>query len=802
MHPLADADAPPSKIHQTLAGRLGVRGEPAKAWVLFTDKGIQPRSYAAALTEISSKYNARALHRRQLRRTRPGLVDADDLPVSPSYIDQVAACGASIHVASKWVNGVSVIATRQQLECVERLPFVRIIQPVRQAQRIEPVEVDEGPFVPPTNADAGAVSLVLDYGESLAQLQQINLVALHNAGYTASGVIVGILDTGFERSHVAFNEPTHPLTVVAEHDFVSNDGDTSFNPADDPTQHRHGTMILGTLGAYKPGQLVGGAFDASFVLCKTEDNSQEVPAEEDNYVAGLEFIELHGGDMATASLGYIDWYTQADLDGMTAVTTVAVNVATANGLYCVNAAGNGGHDSNPATSNLIAPADAVQVLACGAVDNTGIIAGFSSDGPTADGRVKPEVLARGSNTRTVNPSSTTTYLGVSGTSLSTPLVAGAMACLIEAHPTWTVQQMRTYLMLTASDYVANHTYDATYVRGYGIINAFAASAQDCNANGNNDLSDIAMGTPDCNGNSIPDACDLATNSRNCNGNSIPDECEADCNGNMRPDDCDIAAGFSDCDANAVLDVCQAPDPSTVGACCHPNGTCSAELPANCTGGSDFQGLCSPCAGVSCPQYNPPLPAPPPHDRTKNRYISFSPNNPGTPVRFTVSRGSNVIGWVAPPDANGISGVAPVATPPALRLWNEPVVHVGDCEIVPVETYHVQESHLPDALALVVFTTAQPGGGKLWGDTVGSFTGGEWDAPNGVVNVNDFQSILQKFLGAATAPHITVCDVQSVSSNDPCLNRVANVADVFLIIKAFLGSPYPFTVNPASCPPCP
>jgi len=523
----APADNP--RIHASVESRLVENGKaPIKVWVLFeARKGLESqRELTSAVSKLAPMFDPKAIERRRLRRTAPGLFDIRDLPVPQSYVEAVRRTGADVKVVSRWVNGLSAIADRDQIQTIAQLPFVRTVQPVLRTRPILPTEVKR---VGSHRSDAqtyGNKSSQAFYGNSEAQLAQINLIALHGLGYTGAGVRVGILDSGFIRTHEAFNQPGHLVNIVAEYDFVRNDGNTAFESGDYPGQSDHGTYILGVLGAYKPDVLVGGAYDASFILCKTEDIGSETPVEEDNYVAGLEFIEQHGGDMATASLGYIDWYTQADLNGATAVTTIAVNTATANGLYCVNAAGNEGHDANPATSHLIAPADAMEVLACGAVTSTGTITSFSSDGPTADGRVKPEVLALGSSTQTVSPSNDHGYASASGTSLSTPLVAGAVACLVQAHPTWTVQQMRRYLMFTAGDYVANHTYDPMFVRGYGIIDALAASAEDCDGNGVADSVDLAQGARDCNHNLMPDACDIANGfSIDENGNGIPDECE-------------------------------------------------------------------------------------------------------------------------------------------------------------------------------------------------------------------------------------------------------------------------------------
>jgi hypothetical protein len=283
-------------------------------------------------------------------------------------------------------------------------------------------------------------------------------------------VVIGVLDTGFRTTHEVFHTPGHELDVVASYDFVDDDPEVGPEAGDDPDQHFHGTFILGELAAYEPGVLVGAAYDAAYILAKTEDTTQEVPAEEDLYVAGLEFIELNGGDVATSSLGYLDWYQQSDLDGHTAVTTQAVNIATANGLHCCTAAGNQGHDLDPATSHLMAPGDALLGLTCGAVEPTQEYASFTSDGPTADGRVKPEVLTMGTQVKSVWPYDDVQIAEAAGTSTATPMLAAIVACLVDAHPEWGVATMRERVIKSAS-YLGSPLPDPAFVYGWGIVDS-------------------------------------------------------------------------------------------------------------------------------------------------------------------------------------------------------------------------------------------------------------------------------------------------------------------------------------------
>lgn len=465
-------------------------GGRVKTWVFLRDKGVQGEALERAIAELGETYPERAMKRRRVRGS--GGVDARDLPLSAAYVASVRSTGAEVVQESRWVNAVSVRADAAQLRALAALPCVDRLEPVRTGKGVRPVEVVESDSAYSNGGYRGRDV----YGRSSVQLNQINLVALHQAGFTGAGVVVGVLDTGFRRDHDAFNQPGLAVSVIAERDFINNDGNTGIESGDASGQHGHGTLILGCMGANYPNELVGGAFDADYVLCKTEDISSETPIEEDNYVAGIEFAEFHGADLTTSSLGYIDWYTQGDLDGVTAVTTIVVNTAAEHGVHCCTAAGNEGHDEDPQTSHLIAPADGLKVLTCGAADSTGAIAGFSSDGPTADGRVKPELLARGVSTRTVSTSTTDGFASANGTSLSTPLLACAVACLVQQHPEWTVDQMRSALFTTALDAAANGgAFDPLYVRGYGMVDAFGAGAvsfctTDYNQDGGGDTSDV------------------------------------------------------------------------------------------------------------------------------------------------------------------------------------------------------------------------------------------------------------------------------------------------------------------------
>jgi len=428
--------------------------ETVNAWVFFTDKGLGVTDLDEALDARAVELGQRTLDRRA--KVRSGkLVDERDLPVHPTYRESVLALGVKHRADSRLLNAISVTATRGQLERIAVLEPVSHIARVAGFKRrgIEPA-------APPQRTAQD--SRALDYGSSFDQLDQINVTDLHDMGFSGAGVIVCMLDTGFFKDHEAFAG----LTVLDEWDFINDDGNTQNEGSDPSSQHNHGTYTWSTLGGLKDGTLYGPAYGASFLLGKTEDTSQEVPIEEDWFVEGLEWAELNGADVISSSLGYTDWYTYADMDGQTCITTIAANWAVAQGVVVVNAMGNNGQYAGA----LIAPSDSEGVISCGAVSSSGSLASFSSSGPTYDGRTKPDVCARGVSTYCASPYGATSYTAVDGTSLSTPLVGGVAALLVEAHPTWTPGDIQLAMRQTASQ---SATPDNNY--GWGIVDAQAAA---------------------------------------------------------------------------------------------------------------------------------------------------------------------------------------------------------------------------------------------------------------------------------------------------------------------------------------
>lgn len=306
----------------------------------------------------------------------------------------------------------------------------------------------------------------LDYGPSMGQLEMINVPAVHQQGYSGRDILMLVLDTGYYKEH----ESIDTNRIVAEYDFINADTNTQNENAveDSLLQHSHGTRVLSVLGGFRPGQLVGPAYECDFLLAKTEVVQYDSLFEEDHFVAALEWGEALGADIVSSSVGYLYWYSYESLDGQTAITTRAVRQAVRLGMLVVIAAGNERQNSNWG-GYIIVPADADSIIAVGAVATDGSIASFSSHGPTYDGRIKPELVAQGMQVACAATWDTSAYTYTNGTSFSAPLVAGSAALLMEAHPDWGPMDVRGALLATASNANSpNNDY------GWGIPDVLAA----------------------------------------------------------------------------------------------------------------------------------------------------------------------------------------------------------------------------------------------------------------------------------------------------------------------------------------
>jgi len=444
-----------------------VAAERQKYWIFFRDKGALSLSKRnTLLREAKRRISAKALERRAKVLPASTLIDETDLDLYQPYLNELISRGFEPVATSRWLNGVSVYATVEEIAALQNLPFVQSVQ--RVAHLSIPPAPETAPE-PPALLKVAAHRF--EYGNSLGQMEQIKATILHDAGINGTNVIVGMMDSGFRwQDHEAF---VHLRSkIIGERDFIQNDNITRNQAGDRSDQDDHGTQTLSTLGGYKPSQLIGPGYGARFILAKTEHVPTETHAEEDFWAQAVEWMENLGVDVTSTSLGYTEFdagqtsYTPANMDGKTTIITKAAETAGSKGVIVVNSAGNEG---NAAWRIIGAPADGPNVIAVGAVFSTGGVVGFSSRGPTADGRLKPDVMAMGSGVRVVSPASTTQYTFSNGTSFSCPLIGGVVAQILSAHPETTPQQMMNALRTTASN-AKSPNNDL----GYGIVNAKAA----------------------------------------------------------------------------------------------------------------------------------------------------------------------------------------------------------------------------------------------------------------------------------------------------------------------------------------
>jgi len=430
--------------------------------VFFTDKNNSPYSLASPLDFLSQ----RAID----RRSNQGIaIDQTDLPVNPQYLQGVTSAGGSVLNTTKWFNAAIVeVSNPSVLGAINSLPFVASMQRVAltNAPAEKPIhkfsrETSPASDLDPTGSLQRNSNFMLSYGYGSGQVSQIGLPPLHDNGYRGQGKLIAVLDAGFQDAplYACFNQLFSQNRIIATRDFVDNEQDVY----DD---NSHGMSVLSCIASNFPDSLIGTAPEASFLLLRSEDAGSEYIIEEYNWAVAAEYADSAGADIINSSLGYtlFDDSTQnhsySTMDGNTNPVTVAADFAASKGIIVVNSAGNeGGSNWN----YISAPADADSILSIGAVDASGAYAFFSGNGPTFDGRIKPDVAATGQGTWLYSPWGGGNPGQGNGTSFSSPIIAGAVACLWQAQPGKTAQEIIHAVRQSASLYTSPDT-----LLGYGI----------------------------------------------------------------------------------------------------------------------------------------------------------------------------------------------------------------------------------------------------------------------------------------------------------------------------------------------
>lgn len=389
------------------------------------------------------------------RRARQHLqVDSTDLPLSPLYLAKIRECGVKIVGQSKWNNTVLVATPmRDDEHRLLTLPFVdRVTHVFSSPDSIIPSRRDRlySEEQTPNPRIEGI------YGEGHLQIEMLKGDRLHEAGFRGKGMTIAVIDGGFMNTDVI--PLLRNVKIVATRDFVYPPSDDFYGELD------HGTEVLSTMAMNHPRLFVGTAPDAQYILARTEDGRSESGAEEDFWVAAAEYADSIGADVINASLGYHHFdealgdYQYTDLDGRTSHSSRAASLLAGKGIIFVTSAGNDGMGS---WKKINVPGDADNVLTIGAVTEKLLNTAFSSIGPSADGRVKPDVMALGAHAAVVNGRGK--LVNANGTSFSSPITCGMVACLWQALPDKTAYEIMDLVRASADRFNAPDN-----IFGYGI----------------------------------------------------------------------------------------------------------------------------------------------------------------------------------------------------------------------------------------------------------------------------------------------------------------------------------------------
>lgn len=398
----------------------------------------------------------------QMREQRGIAIDSLDYEVSPIYLDSVRAMGAKVLHTSRWLNAATVQMPSSHASALHQCSFIQAIELTRGAK--DSVDISSISL----RKHAANSSTPSDPSPLLSEAQHsvYNLLPLHQAGYKGQGIRIGLADGGFYNADSLSSLPLDQWLGYAD---FTDDEDDFFGK-----NGNHGTMCLTTIMA-RSTSYQGAATEAEYFLFRTEEHDTESPKEIDNWVAAIEMADSMGLHIVSTSLGYTTFdnkeynLSYADMDGHTSHGAQAALIAAKKGMLLVIAMGN---DGNKDWHYLSTPGDADSILTVGAVDIFRSIADFSSFGPSADGRVKPEVCAVGKQTALIDPNNGY-VINSNGTSFACPLLAGMAACLWSALPNATNMEIRERIIRSADKYT--HPQEQY---GYGIPDAWLAYTND------------------------------------------------------------------------------------------------------------------------------------------------------------------------------------------------------------------------------------------------------------------------------------------------------------------------------------
>ena len=421
-----------------------------KRLIYFTDKANTPYS----LQQPQAYLSARSLERRQRQSIA---LQTRDLPVNPAYVAGLKEKGVKVWYTSRWFNAAVVQCSDEKVAELEALSYVKSSRTLNRLPGASQNTLTSG--YTETQVSYASLPESADYGRAFHQANMLGTVDLHNAGFRGAGMTIAVLDAGFPGVNTipAFSHLFQVNRIKGTFDFVLKQ-ENVYNA------NSHGTAVLSTMAAFEPGKMIGTAYEANYLLLRTEDAATEHNIEEINWLLAAEYADSAGADVINSSLGYNVFdspstsYTYADMDGNTSLVAKAADIAAAVGILVVTSAGNEGTSS---WKYISSPADADSVLAVGAVDSLGAKASFSSFGPTADAQIKPDVVALGQQAYVLTASGN--LAKSNGTSFSGPIVAGFAASLWQANPTKTNYEIIRLLRQSGSQ-AAN----PDNIIGYGI----------------------------------------------------------------------------------------------------------------------------------------------------------------------------------------------------------------------------------------------------------------------------------------------------------------------------------------------